>query len=1227
MDAVREAFVDRYGGLALDLPPWLEEVEDQYDELRYSGQPHQTAPARLALLQAALDRAGGDPAVAPETVGDLLNKFAIALKEHPLIDRARAIDAAIAAHEAALHVFTADRYPRQWALHQTNLGNAYGYRVTGERRKNLEAAIGHFTAALQVYNPAEFPQQYATTMHNLGVAYQDRIEGERREDLELSLRCLLAALRIRTRTEFPTQHASTLNSLGIAYHERVAGSRQRNLEKAIACYRTALRIYTLRRSPADHAMVCNSLGLAYQDRVAGNRRENLEEAIACFNAALQVYTSQSFPSEWAATQHNLGVIYAGRLLGARRDNLEEAIVHYANALQVRTPENFPLDYAETLDSLGSAYKSRLAGERRENLQKAVTCYTRALEIRTLEAVPRGYAATQNNLGGTYWLLSRLPGDRLAYVEEAITCYAAALQVYSQADSPVDYAMVQSNLGVAYWSRMEGEPAYNQEEAIACYTRALQVYTPAEFPVEYAATQDNLGIAYWRRMQGERQKNLETAFACHTRALEIYTLAEFPVEYRNVHLNLASLAFEELADAAQRSGDTLQLRAAYVLAQQHFALARQAQLMLGWLESDEQGRASLQGAHHATREMYAREAWCLLSIGKLREAAAVLEAGRVQALVEAQTIAVISLDGLCQEHAAAFEIARQQLQLARAEGERVQLRSARDAFLQARLDVRAHCKGDFLPDMPTYQEIARAAAPEQALVYLAATHYGGFALVVPPALHHPGGDDRPPIAIPLPHLTWQVVDDWIVTPGGGGGYQFALRRQGLALLLSWLASDKDQEEYGRRLATPLRDIPLLIADSLASLRAAVVEVPAHLGIDPRSAPPLSAEQPLEAWLADGVSRNALGHYLAWSVQKAEVEQVTRELGVVAMAPLRAGLDALGLGSRDQRLAIVPCGRLGVFPLHAAPVDDDKIPFWETCELSYQASARTLAAARSAAEQLPAASALLAVGNPGSQGGVTLPCAGKEARAIARLARQRPGGAGACLQEVQATRALFLKKLGEFRERHPGAWVHIAGHGRASVSDPHESYMEFAGFDAQGRRERLSLAMLQRERLLVGIWGVTASGCVTGLSDLEVAPDELSSFAAGLLQAGAVCVVATLWSVKDHATCLLMVRFHQIRLSGAAISGASALREAARWLRTASREELDAFARAWGLPELSSIDPQRDAMRGVVPEAAEWEGMLRPPGTATDKAAPGTVHVSFPFPYDHPVYWAAPIIYGA
>ncbi len=122
---------------------------------------------------------------------------------------------------------------------------------------------------------------------------------------------------------------------------------------------------------------------------------------------------------------------------------------------------------------------------------------------------------------------------------------------------------------------------------------------------------------------------------------------------------------------------------------------------------------------------------------------------------------------------------------------------------------------------------------------------------------------------------------------------------------------------------------------------------------------------------------------------------------------------------------------------------------------------------------------------------------------------------------------------------------------------------------------------------------------------------------------------LWSVKDHATSLFMVRFHQLRLSGTGMSAATALQESARWLRTATQEELDAFAHQWGLSDLSTIDPLRDAMRGVLSDSAEGDGHSHVPA---DTIAPGTgtpiapVHAATRIPYDHPVYWAAPIIYG-
>ncbi len=227
-------------------------------------------------------------------------------------------------------------------------------------------------------------------------------------------------------------------------------------------------------------------------------------------------------------------------------------------------------------------------------------------------------------------------------------------------------------------------------------------------------------------------------------------------------------------------------------------------------------------------------------------------------------------------------------------------------------------------------------------------------------------------------------------------------------------------------------------------------------------------------------------------------------------------------------------------------------------------------------------------------------------------------------ARATKAHFLKKLAEFHQT-PGAWLRIASHGHASVNNLHESYMELSGFDAQGQKARLSLATLPRERLLVGFWGVTASGCVTGLADLEIAPDELGSFAAGLLQAGAICVVATLWPVSDHATALLMLRFHQIRIGDTSLSASMALRQAVHWLRTATQEQLDTFAHAWHLPLLSTTYPLRDALRGI--EVITRSGsILRENSEVFSRVESQLTPNATLFPYHHPVYWACPIICG-
>lgn len=61
---IREVYVDMYGGFTLDLPPWLEEVEDQLEQLRDLDQSEQTDIVRMELLLDSVEYTQEDQTIA-----------------------------------------------------------------------------------------------------------------------------------------------------------------------------------------------------------------------------------------------------------------------------------------------------------------------------------------------------------------------------------------------------------------------------------------------------------------------------------------------------------------------------------------------------------------------------------------------------------------------------------------------------------------------------------------------------------------------------------------------------------------------------------------------------------------------------------------------------------------------------------------------------------------------------------------------------------------------------------------------------------------------------------------------------------------------------------------------------------------------------------------------------------------------------------------------------------
>jgi CHAT domain-containing protein len=262
-------------------------------------------------------------------------------------------------------------------------------------------------------------------------------------------------------------------------------------------------------------------------------------------------------------------------------------------------------------------------------------------------------------------------------------------------------------------------------------------------------------------------------------------------------------------------------------------------------------------------------------------------------------------------------------------------------------------------------------------------------------------------------------------------------------------------------------------------------------------------------------------------------------------------------------------------------------------------------------------------------VSLEWAEAEAEAIVDLARRAGRSASKALLTVDATKHAVTGLLQEVKIKHPGAWVGIASHGHADPTDPGKSYMLLGGYDTEQRPEVLTLTELQRGRLLQGVRCFDASGCTTAVIDLTTAPDELSSFAAGVLQAGAAGAIATQWAVDDRATFLLMLHFTQLALGDPKLSPSEALCAAARWLRTSTWKDFEQLA-SQKMRRIRPIRPSQsdrlDKARGVVGEAATRDTRFSADVAleALSLSAPVSANVDHPF--RHPIYWACAVVYG-
>ena len=337
------------------------------------------------------------------------------------------------------------------------------------------------------------------------------------------------------------------------------------------------------------------------------------------------------------------------------------------------------------------------------------------------------------------------------------------------------------------------------------------------------------------------------------------------------------------------------------------------------------------------------------------------------------------------------------------------------------------------------------------------------------------------------------------------------------------------------------------------------------------------------------RNDVTRYLHGSVGGsrailgAVLDEVLAVLREELMEPLAAHLRGMGY----RQAVFIPVDRLSLLPLHAAALDE--------MALRYLPSAHALRRVLQDREHAPGATRLLGVGNPDSQGQVSLAFARQETEGIATLFASKDWSQ-MVLYEDEALRAEVTAAL-------PGVThLHLACHGRFDVENPLDSALYLAGDDTITLRD-----LLDEHVDLSAVSLAVLSACQTGITDFQNVPDEAVGFPAGFLQAGVPAVVSTLWPVNDLSTALLMGEFYRRHLEeGEGI--AEALRRAQCWLRDLGRDE------ALGL-----VEPLWDQAQQENPALFQ----------AIDPLYWGLLQggEEYEHPFAHPYYWGAFTASGA
>jgi CHAT domain-containing protein len=870
----------------------------------------------------------------------------------------------------------------------------------------------------------------------------------------------------------------------------------------------------------------------------GTRWINLELGIVACEQALRVYTMEIFPEQWASTMNNLALAYSVRIKGKKSENIEQSIDVYKQILEASKKQNTSLKWAEIMGNLALAYIERIRGSRSENIEQSINIYQEILTVIVKDEKPVEWASAMNNMALAYSEYIR--GDRAENIEQSIRIYQEVLTVIKQNERPFQWASTMNNLANSYRDRIRGNLVRNIEKSICIYQKVLTVRTQDEMPGEWAATMMDLANSYFHRLKGNPEDNIEQAIAVHQKFLGVIIEKDNPRMWANSMNNLASAYSKRM-----QGSKTQNIEDAINAYQKSLSVITQTEFPINWAIT----MSNLAAAYKNRIE------------GDKVE--------NVEAMIKSYQASLSVFDPeflpvYCRKTARNF---------ANFYSEQQRWDESVDVYDKALQAANILYEGANLPDSKITELTEVADLPLRAAYAYARTTNLTKAVETleqnrARSLSESLDRDRTNLDqlkeknvilhTQYKDITQKIRDleaqqrDLISSNSRNSITPEALRNEATRLraeLTTTLDDIRQQQGYETFLTLPTfedvrnaatSDCPLIYLITTPSGSLALTVTPdtvEPLWLDAFNTTQLNALLKQTWFSAYNQSHtNRQGWFDA-------IDAVTHQLWDPLMGPIVQQIQELGFG----HITLIPTGHLSLLPLHAAWTPDPTKPTGrryalDDIHITYAPNAKSLTAAQAIANRIQS-NQILAIDNPTGD----LPNAQCEIDcAIASFPHHT------VLRHQQAT--IETVKIG----LKTATIAHFSCHGTANLSTPLNSGLLMSdGFLTLKDILALNLAETGGLRLAI------LSACETGMIGLKNA-DEAISLPTCLLQAGFAGVVASLWSVNDLSTMLLLTKFYDLwRKDG--LPPDQALRQAQIWLRDSTDGEKEDY-----FPDFFTLD---------------------------------------------------------